>query len=75
MLKGNKNAHHAAKEYFFAVETRALRFIPLTYVGQPCMRVELNSKSLHIIFSFNSLIYDGCSHLPFVCLYLQCCQA
>ncbi|CAB4036285.1 retinoschisin-like, partial, partial [Paramuricea clavata] len=40
MLQGNKNAYHYAAWRNLRVLARALRFIPLTYVGQPCMRVD-----------------------------------
>jgi hypothetical protein len=32
------------------ITARALRFIPLSYVGQPCMRIEIcgASKLLHL---------------------------
>ena len=55
MFQGNKNAYeHAAVRDIFYMKTRALRFIPLTYVGQPCMRFDIwgESKLLHNSFFF-----------------------
>ncbi|XP_028412182.1 uncharacterized protein LOC114535003 isoform X2 [Dendronephthya gigantea] len=49
IFQGNKNAyHHAAnaERYFFYLDTRALRFIPLAYVGQPCMRVDTSGYAV-----------------------------
>ncbi|CAB3988022.1 Receptor-type tyrosine- phosphatase F, partial [Paramuricea clavata] len=42
-IRGNKNAYNDATNAYFrgGITTRALRFIPLTYVGQPCMRIEI----------------------------------
>ena len=43
---GNRNAYDDASwENAGVDETRALRFIPIRYVGQPCMRVLLWGKS------------------------------
>ena len=41
VYQGNKNAyHHVALHESLYIRTKALRFIPLTYVGRPCMRVD-----------------------------------
>ncbi|XP_028416934.1 uncharacterized protein LOC114541147 [Dendronephthya gigantea] len=47
IFQGNKNAYHhaaiAVRDFFhfgLSLGIRGLRFIPLAYVGQPCMRVE-----------------------------------
>ena len=39
--EGNKNAYDYAAWNYLYINTRALQFIPLTYVGQPCMGVEI----------------------------------
>ena len=42
---GNINAYKQAAPRRFSVDARLLRFIPLAYVGQPCMRVEVWGES------------------------------
>ncbi|CAB4032471.1 retinoschisin-like, partial, partial [Paramuricea clavata] len=44
ILQGNKNAYDHAAWGSISVRARALRFIPLTYVGQPCMRVDISGS-------------------------------
>ena len=41
----NKNAYNKAALWYRSINARLLRFIPLTYVGQPCMRFELFGQS------------------------------
>ena len=45
VYQGNKNAYDHAATQHLHIETKALRFIPQTYVGQPCMRVDILAES------------------------------
>jgi hypothetical protein len=51
MLGNTKAVNQAAIRYFIGGKTtRALRFIPLLYVGQPCMRIEICGGSKLYLF-------------------------
>ncbi|XP_028402625.1 receptor-type tyrosine-protein phosphatase F-like isoform X2 [Dendronephthya gigantea] len=48
LFQGNKNAYNdAAITSLNVITTRALRFIPLSNEGQPCMRVEICGDTLY----------------------------
>jgi hypothetical protein len=48
VMGNTKAVNQAAKRYFEGGKTtRALRFIPLSYVGQPCMRIEICGCKLY----------------------------
>ncbi|XP_028397384.1 uncharacterized protein LOC114521168 [Dendronephthya gigantea] len=41
IIQGNKNRNDAAITSLNGIQARALQFIPLSYEGQPCMRIEI----------------------------------
>jgi hypothetical protein len=51
-FQGNKNAYNdaAIQDFPGGITTRALRFMPLSYVGQPCMRIEICGASKLLFF-------------------------
>ena len=51
-MQSIENSYNQAKFGYLRVTTRALRVIPLTYIGQACMRVEIWGKSKLIIKLF-----------------------
>ena len=50
-ISGNNNSYNdaAIRQFQGGITTKALRFIPLEHVGEPCMRIEICGVSkLHL---------------------------